>query len=75
MQVWDLAEVMAGSDAATAKPLQLKASAAVAAHDKEINAVAVSPKDALVCTGSQDRTAQVCCTELARLGRACHTGM
>ena len=61
MQVWDLAEVMqqaAGPEAGSGQPLQLRASAAAAAHDKEINAVAVSPKDALVCTGSQDRTAQ-----------------
>ena len=58
MQVWDLAEVMQAGPG-QAKPLQLQASAAVAAHAKEINAVAVSPKDALVCTGSQDRTAQV----------------
>lgn len=33
--------------------------AAVAAHDKDINAVAVSPNDALVVTASQDRTAKV----------------
>jgi U3 small nucleolar RNA-associated protein 13 len=28
----------------------------VAAHDKEINAVAVAPNDALAATASQDRT-------------------
>jgi len=33
--------------------------AAVSAHDKDINAVAVSPNDAFVCTASQDRTAKV----------------
>jgi WD40 repeat protein len=31
----------------------------VSAHDKDINAVAVSPNDAFVCTASQDRTAKV----------------
>ena len=33
--------------------------AAVSAHDKDINAIAVSPNDAFVCTASQDRTAKV----------------
>ncbi|CAI7864146.1 unnamed protein product, partial [Closterium sp. NIES-53] len=33
--------------------------ATVAAHGKDINAVAVVPNDALVCSGSQDRTAKV----------------
>ena len=33
--------------------------AAVSAHDKDINAVAVSPNDAFICTASQDRTAKV----------------
>ncbi|KAJ3680671.1 hypothetical protein LUZ60_016949 [Juncus effusus] len=37
----------------------LKARAAVAAHDKDINSLAVSPNDSLVCSGSEDRTACV----------------
>lgn len=37
----------------------LKAKAVVAAHDKDINSVAVAPNDSLVCSGSQDRTACV----------------
>ncbi|GLI67244.1 hypothetical protein VaNZ11_011426, partial [Volvox africanus] len=45
--------------AATAGPLQLRAIAAVAGHDKDINAVAVAPNDQLVATASQDRTARV----------------
>ncbi|KAG4915260.1 hypothetical protein JHK87_052817 [Glycine soja] len=36
--------------------LALKAKAVVAAHDKDINSVAVAPNDSLVCSGSQDRT-------------------
>lgn len=32
---------------------KLKAKAIVAAHDKDINCLAVSPNDALVCSGSQ----------------------
>ncbi|XP_016511982.2 protein TORMOZ EMBRYO DEFECTIVE [Nicotiana tabacum] len=37
--------------------LTLKAKAVVAAHDKDINSLAVAPNDSLVCSGSQDRTA------------------
>ncbi|WJX88672.1 hypothetical protein P8452_70735 [Trifolium repens] len=40
-------------------PINLKAKAVVAAHDKDINCVAVAPNDSLVCSGSQDRTACV----------------
>uniref|UniRef100_A0A2N9H388 U3 small nucleolar RNA-associated protein 13 C-terminal domain-containing protein n=1 Tax=Fagus sylvatica TaxID=28930 RepID=A0A2N9H388_FAGSY len=41
------------------QPLNLKAKAVVAAHDKDINCLAVAPNDSLVCSGSQDRTACV----------------
>ncbi|KAF5736320.1 transducin beta-like protein 3 [Tripterygium wilfordii] len=41
------------------QPASLKAKAAVAAHDKDINSVHVAPNDSLVCSGSQDRTACV----------------
>lgn len=34
-------------------PISLKAKAVVAAHDKDINSVAVAPNDSLVCSGSQ----------------------
>lgn len=37
----------------------MRVTAAVAAHDKDINALAVSPNDALVATASQDRTTKV----------------
>ncbi|KAL2556453.1 Transducin family protein/WD-40 repeat family protein [Forsythia ovata] len=37
--------------------INLKAKAVVAAHDKDINSLAVAPNDSLVCSGSQDRTA------------------
>ncbi|KAG4166825.1 hypothetical protein ERO13_A13G156800v2 [Gossypium hirsutum] len=39
------------------EPISLKAKAVVAAHDKDINSLAVAPNDSLVCSGSQDRTA------------------
>lgn len=42
-----------------AKPEALRASAAVLAHDKDVNSVAVAPNDSLVATGSQDKTAKV----------------
>ena len=57
LQVWDLEAAIQAAPGS--KPAELQASAAVAAHDKDINAVAVSPKDALVCSASQDRTARV----------------
>ncbi|CAL1388110.1 unnamed protein product [Linum trigynum] len=41
------------------QPTGLKAKAVVAAHDKDINSLAVAPNDRFVCTGSQDRTACV----------------
>jgi U3 small nucleolar RNA-associated protein 13 len=65
LKVWDLAPLAAAAaEAAKAgaagepapKPLALRALAATAAHDKEINCVAVAPGDALVASASQDRT-------------------
>jgi U3 small nucleolar RNA-associated protein 13 len=65
LKVWDLAPLAAAAAAAAAAreagsaapaPLQLRALAATAAHDKEINCVAVAPGDALVASASQDRT-------------------
>ena len=61
LKVWDVALALAarpteGSDALVPK---LKATAATAAHDKDINAIAVAPNDSLICTASQDRTAKV----------------
>ena len=61
LQVWDVSGVAASLDgsAGSAAPAQLQSTAVVAAHDKDINALAVSPNDALICTASQDRTAKV----------------
>ncbi|CAJ1943861.1 unnamed protein product [Sphenostylis stenocarpa] len=55
LKVWSMDGL---SDNMTA-PINLKAKAVVAAHDKDINSVAVAPNDSLVCSGSQDRTACV----------------
>ena len=60
-QVWDtaaLAQALSRGEQSS-KPARLQALAAVAGHDKEINAVAVSPNDALLVSASQDRTAKV----------------
>ena len=61
LKVWDLATALEGSVASgiTSKGGKLKATAATAAHDKDINAVAVAPNDSLICSASQDRTAKV----------------
>ncbi|MCO5557503.1 hypothetical protein L7F22_011068 [Adiantum nelumboides] len=40
-------------------PVLLSSVSTVAAHDKDINSIAVAPNDSLVCTGSQDRTARI----------------
>lgn len=66
LKVWDLAAALAAEAPADGgKPAKLKATAATAAHDKDINAVAVAPNDSLICTASQDRTAKVrLCTAL-----------
>ncbi|PNH11173.1 Transducin beta-like protein 3 [Tetrabaena socialis] len=54
------AAAAAAAGGATANgPVALRTLAAVAGHDKDINAVAVAPNDQLVATASQDRTARV----------------
>ncbi|KAF9670431.1 hypothetical protein SADUNF_Sadunf13G0068300 [Salix dunnii] len=55
IKVWSFDGI---SDAAD-QPINLKAKAVVAAHDKDINSLAIAPNDSLVCSGSQDRTACV----------------
>ncbi|XP_057416676.1 protein TORMOZ EMBRYO DEFECTIVE [Lotus japonicus] len=55
LKVWS----MDGLSDNMTEPTNLKAKAVVAAHDKDINSIAVAPNDSLVCSGSQDRTACV----------------
>ncbi|KAF6151712.1 hypothetical protein GIB67_001995 [Kingdonia uniflora] len=55
LKVWSLNDIV--EDAKEA--INLKSKAVVAAHDKDINSVAIAPNDSLVCSGSQDRTACV----------------
>ncbi|PIA55623.1 hypothetical protein AQUCO_00700140v1 [Aquilegia coerulea] len=55
LKVWSLDGLMEDGNLA----INLKAKAVVAAHDKDINSVAVAPNDSYVCSGSEDRTACV----------------
>lgn len=55
LKVWSLDGV---SDDA-GEVFNLKSKAVVAAHDKDINSLAIAPNDSLVCSGSQDRTAAI----------------
>lgn len=48
-----------GSAGAPSVPSTTEASASVLAHDKDINALAVSPNDALVASASQDKTVKL----------------
>ncbi|TVU15947.1 hypothetical protein EJB05_39491 [Eragrostis curvula] len=53
IKVWSWDDTLGDND----DEIPLKAKAVVAAHDKDINSLAVSPNDGLVCSGSEDRTA------------------
>ncbi|KAK3279341.1 hypothetical protein CYMTET_12771 [Cymbomonas tetramitiformis] len=62
IKVWDLsklAELEGTPASAGGTPVPLYTKAAVAAHDKDINALAVAPNDAVLCTASQDRTVKL----------------
>ena len=61
IQVWDLAPVWHAVCAGNLPeaPMQLSVTAAVAAHDKEVHCVAVSPTNALAASGSADRSAKL----------------
>lgn len=49
LKVWSLDGLPDGTEDVP----NLKAKAVVAAHDKDINSLAVAPNDSLVCSGSQ----------------------
>ncbi|KAH8485143.1 hypothetical protein H0E87_026790, partial [Populus deltoides] len=55
IKVWSTDGISDDAD----QPINLKAKAVVAAHDKDINSLVIAPNDTLVCSGSQDRTACV----------------
>lgn len=50
-----------GLDNDTKEATSLKAKAVVAAHDKDINCLAVAPFDSFVCSGSQVCLLLICC--------------
>lgn len=56
IKLWNL-EAVLGAEPSREGPTSLSSQAVVAAHDKDINAVAIAPNDSLVCSGSQVR----CC--------------
>ena len=56
LKLWDLKGLLEGK---SSRRTDLQSLAAVNAHDKDINSVAISPNESLVCTTSQDRTAKV----------------
>lgn len=52
LKVWSLDGLLNDTE----EVFNLKAKAVVAAHDKDINSLAVAPNDSLVCSGSQVRS-------------------
>ena len=51
IKVWSFVGVL--GSASISKSIKLSSQAAVVAHDKDINSLAVAPNDSLICTGSQ----------------------
>lgn len=52
IKIWSWDDTLGDTDG----EISLKAKAVVAAHDKDINSLAVSPNDGLVCSGSEVRS-------------------
>ncbi|KAF5385333.1 hypothetical protein D9615_001198 [Tricholomella constricta] len=59
IKMWDLAEVPLICADEKAEPLRCKSLTTHKAHEKDINALDISPNDKLLVSGSQDRTAKV----------------
>jgi len=62
LKVWDISSLSldgGGENGEERKSTSLQAVAAVAAHTKDINAVAVAPNDSVVASASQDRTVKI----------------
>jgi len=56
LQLWNTKASINGTSEG---PELLQSTAAVTAHEKDINSVTLSPNELLVCTTSQDKTAKV----------------
>ncbi|KAG6845360.1 hypothetical protein H0H87_010469 [Tephrocybe sp. NHM501043] len=59
IKMWDLEGVQIVCDDDKAEPFRCKSLCTHKAHDKDINALDVSPNDRLLVSGSQDRTAKI----------------
>lgn len=57
IKLWDLSSLLAISD--IDKPIKCKSLSTHKAHDKDINALDVSPNDQYLASASQDRTAKI----------------
>ncbi|ETK71502.1 hypothetical protein L917_20963 [Phytophthora nicotianae] len=72
LKMWSL-QPLAGSYAAPAKPapteLTISTLGAVKAHDKDVNALAVSPNDRFIASASQDKLIKVWHSQQAGAGR------
>ncbi|KAA1467886.1 WD40 repeat-like protein [Dentipellis sp. KUC8613] len=58
IKMWDLSSIATTAEEGT-EPAQCHSLCTHKAHDKDINALDVAPTDALLASGSQDRTAKV----------------
>ncbi|WFD07219.1 U3 small nucleolar RNA-associated protein 13 [Malassezia vespertilionis] len=66
VKVWDLSSVLATDQ----EPKKLSSLYTLKIHEKDINAVTIAPNNALLLTGSQDRTARVFQLDYQRATRA-----
>ncbi|XP_024403982.1 protein TORMOZ EMBRYO DEFECTIVE [Physcomitrium patens] len=57
IKFWNIEALVAAED--ITEVVKLSSQAVAAAHEKDINSLAVAPNDSLLCSGSQDRTAKV----------------
>lgn len=61
VKIWDLSPVntLLSSTQPIAHPIQLKSLVTQRVHEKDINCLDISPNNAMLATGSQDRTAKI----------------
>ncbi|KAJ7161309.1 WD40 repeat-like protein [Mycena crocata] len=74
IKMWDLSEVPLACVENT-EPLKCRSLSTLKAHEKDINALDVSPNDRLLVSGSQDRTANVYEIDYGTSGRAARGGL
>ena len=59
IKMWDVSDVSTTSPNDGTEPVRCKSLTTFIAHDKDINALDVSPDDRLLASGSQDRTVKI----------------